>query len=904
MSCYPEVMCSPVVRGGLRTGLVLALAVTLAGHTAAAAGAQPPPSAQAAPQLGTTPDGSLEVRQGASVLLRLQPRTAALRRGTPRVHAVDVDGHAIVDVRLPVRGSASEEVWIHELPPPAPRATKSSAAPSAAPPVLIWSGTTGPRDADEEVGTEIEVTSDRILEYQTASQISRCDGETPRLFPRAWDFASGRFRSVVSPLPSPAPQKLIARRGDPAMPAGRPIGGFHWIAASTTAAAGTDARNLTPPLAVDDGDPATAWTEGLGGDGRGEFLTARSTSAGYAVRGVRIIPGDASSAAAFRGKNRLRRFQLLLGPKIDQRFDVEIPDDPAADAARFADPYWVVLPKPTAAACMTLVITEVTRGSEAAPPRNFGTTAIADLAIFTDLDGPEGIGRLIDDIASGPDCQQRVPLLVRLGEPAVMATAQSILGAKGMGRECLVEGLVALAPAPESPIVTDALTASLSGASDKEERLVTAALKIAPAPPIGTLAQLLNGKTPKGDAVALPDRLRAARVLGALPQAEAAGALVGAVGDGPEALRTAVVKALGDSTAVDPTLLLGAMAEMEKTSEKTSVKTSVKAEKPVKGEPPEPLRYADLVRALVPSTHRRPEHNAAVLAALRSALDPAREFQVRARAVMALGDLRLPESTGDLIALRASSDEPVLRYLAARELSSIGGPDGIRALREALNDGDPRVRETAAMGLGRLQDTWSGQALIDGAKQEAWPFVRRAELEALGHLCVAGTGDLMIRATERDVDQVRRAALVTLVRCKDTRARAVLLRTLGLRNEAATLRELAGALIGELGDKSAAHDLAAALRRLVNEGEGDLAVEGVAVAVLRSLAHLGGPEAVSSSVTLANDTRHPYRQNAIEALAMMCDPGAGAKTLHAIAASGETAVALTAQTALHHCGVR
>ncbi len=874
MLCYPEAMCSPDVRGGLLAGL-LALAVPLAPGAAAAADG---PTPHVALQAATAADGALEVRQDAAVLLRLQPRTAALRRGTPTVREIEVDGHAVVDVRLPVRGSASQEVWIHELPPPDARPPHAAKAPT-----LIWSGLTGPRDADEEIGTELEVSSERILEYQTASQISRCDGETPRLFPRAWDFASGRFRSVLSPLPPPAPQKLVARRGDPAMPAGRPIGGFHWIAASTTAAAGADARNLTPPLAVDDGDPKTSWTEGLGGDGRGEFLTARSTSAGYAVRGVRIIPGDASSAAAFRGKNRLRSFQLLLGPKADQHFDVEIPDDPAADATHFAEPYWVVLPKPTPAACMTLVITEVARGSEAAPPRNFGTTAIADLAIFTDLDGPEGVGRLVDDIATGPDCQQRVPLLVRLGEPAVILTAQSILGAKGLGRECLVEGLVALAPAPQSPIVTDALAASLSGATDKEERLVTAALKTAPAPPIATLSQLLQGKTPKGDAVGLSDQQRAARVLGALPQPEAASALVGAAGQGPEPLRLAVVKALGDSTAVDPTLLLGAMAKADKDQN---------------------TRYADLVRALVPSIHRRAEHHAAILAALRGALEPTRDFQVRARAVMALGDLRLPEATGDLISLRKSSDEPVLRYLAARELVSIGGADGIGALREALHDDDPRVRETAAMGLGRLKDTWSGQALIDGAKQEGWPFVRRAELEALGHLCVAGTGDLMIRATERDVDQVRRAALVTLVRCKDTRARTILMRTLGLRNEAATLRELAGALVGELGDKSAAHDLATALKRLVNEGEGDLAVEGVSVAVLRSLAHLGGPEAVSAAVALASDTRHPYRQNAIEALGLMCDPGAGAKTLHTIAAGGDSTLALTAQTALHHCGGR
>src|SRR6185369_3477334 len=143
-------------------------------------------------------------------------------------------------------------------------------------------------------------------------------------FPRAWDFESGRFRPVVSDLPPAAEQKLIARRGDPAMPAGRPIGGFHWIAASTTAAAGSDARALTAPLALDDGDPATSWAEGLGGDGRGEFLTARATSGGYGVRGLRIVPGDASSAAAYRARNRLRRFQIAFGPAPEQRFDVEI----------------------------------------------------------------------------------------------------------------------------------------------------------------------------------------------------------------------------------------------------------------------------------------------------------------------------------------------------------------------------------------------------------------------------------------------------------------------------------------------------------------------------------------------------------------------------------------------------
>jgi len=862
MSWYPEPMSSPAVRWGLLVGL------TSLSATAWAGAGEPR-------LLASTPDGALEIREGATVLLHLQPRTPALRRGTPRLREVEVAGHHITELRLPVRGSAAEEVWIGELPDAAHAAGRPAAA--------IWSGLTGARDADEETGAEIEVGAERIVEYQTSSHVTRCDGETARLFPRAWDFETGRFRSVISGLPAPGAQKLIARRGDPAMPAGRPLGGFHWTAASTTAGAGADARALTPPLTLDDGNPATAWTEGLGGDGRGEFLTARSASAGYSVRGLRIIPGDAASSAAFRARNRVRRFQLLLGPGAEQRFDVEIAEDPATDAARFADPYWVALPKAVPAACVTLVITEVARGSEANPPRNFGTTAIAELAVFTDLDGPEGIPRLVDDIASGTDCQQRVPLLVHAGEAAVMPTAQTLLGARGVGRECLVEALVALAPAPESPIVTDALVAALSGASEKEEKLLTGALKKSPAPPIAGLRQLVEGKTAKGETVPVADQVRAARLLGALPQEDAGAALVAAAGRGPEALRAAVVKALGDSSAVDPPLLLAAMAQVDKQ---------------------ETARYADLVRALVPSIRRRPDHHPAVLATLRGALGPTRDFEVRARAVMALGDLRAPEGTGDLASLRATSDDPVLRYLAARELASLGGPDAVKALREALADSDPRVRETAAMGLGRQQDRWSGQVLIDAAKQEPWPFVRRAELEALGRLCIPGTGDLMIRATERDVDQVRRAALVTLVRCKDARGKAVLMKTVGLRKEAATLRELAAALIGELGDKSAARDLAVALKALVNEAEGDIAIEGVAVAALRSLAHLGGPEAVSSAVTLAGDTRHPYRQTAIEALGTLCDPGAGAATLRAMVGGRDPVAALAAQAAQHRCGAR
>jgi HEAT repeat protein len=839
---------------------IFSVAAALALTAPAVQAAAPPPLSLAA-----APDGGIEIREGTAVLARVPIATPPLRRGKPTLRETDVDGHRVAELRVPVRGKAVEEVWIADA--------------GARPPQLIWSGSAGARDADGEVSIAVEVSADGILEYQTATQVTRCDGAPPRLFPRAFDFDSGRFRPILSPLPEPLPasQRLIGHRGDPGMPAGRPIDNFHFLAASTTTAAGSDARALAAPVALDDSDPATAWAEGLGGDGRGEFLTAHAAAGGYAIRGLRIFPGDGSSAAAFRTRNRVRRLRVALGPALEQQFEVDLPSDAAADAARWREPFWVPLPKPMASSCVTVVILDVTRGTEAAPPKSYGTTAIGDIAIFTELDGPEGAERLVADLAKAADCPSRIPLVVSLGQAAVLPTAQAVMSTKGPPRECLVEALTALEPAPKNPIVAEALIAAVAGATPKEERLVMAALRRAAAPPVGALGDLLASDKAPAD-----DRMRAARLLGALEDERAPAALVAAAGIGSPALRAAVADALALSPALQAEMLLDAVARAPSESA---------------------VRYADLVRMLPAAVKRAPERSADAVAALKAALAPDRPFEVRGRAVMALGTLGSSRSDAlaPLVALRADSDEPVLRYLAARELVAVSSAEALAALRAALGDRDPRVRETAALGLGQHRARDAGQSLIDGAKQEPWPSVRRAELEALGHLCVPGTGDLMIRATERDVDQVRHAALGTLVRCKDPRAKTILLRTLAHPTEAATLRELAASLLGEIGDRSVTPSMAATLDHLVNESEADMALEGVAASALRALARLGGREAVVAAVKLAQDTRHPLRHPAIDALGMLCDPGDGAATLRAVAAGSDPVLAAAAQSAQKRC---
>jgi HEAT repeat protein len=836
----------------------------LAGCVGLVAQAAAPHAWAEALTLAPQPDGALELRAGATTVARVPVATPALRRGPARLREVEVEGHRLADVSVPVRGTGHEERWVGELRPRDVR--------------VVWKGLVGPRDADGESAIGLDVSADGVVEYQTAAHVTRCDGVPVRLFPRAYDFDEGRFRAVVSDLPASGGQKLVARRGDAQMPKGRPIEAFHFTAASTTPGAGADARALTAPAALDDGDPATAWAEGLGGDGRGEFLTARSAVPGAALRGVRIIPGDASSAARFRARNRVRRFQLALGPRAEDRFDVELAEDPAADAARFREPYWVALPRPVISPCATIVITDVAPGADASPPRSFGDTAIAELTLFTNLDGPDGAERLVADVARAADCAARVPALVGLGAGAVPPIVKALETAKrGAPRECLVEALTRIEPAPRSPGVASALVSALAGASEKEARLISAALRRAEPPPVEALAAVVDR-----EAAPVDDRVTAARVLGALEAPTAPVALLASAGRGPAALRAAIVQALGGSPALDATALLEALAR-------------------AKGEAP--TREADLVRVVPAAVKRAPSVERAARAALGEALAPERPFEVRGRAVAALGALG-PPSVPALADVRTRSDEPVLRHLAARELGTLGGADAVVALRAALADGDPRVRETAAQGLGHNVDRAAEPALAAGAKQEPWPFVRRAELEALGRLCGPGTGDLLARAVERDVDDVRRAALVGLVRCKDPRARTLLMRTLGRRNEASTLRELAAALLGELGDPTVAPELAAALARQVNESEADLSVEGVAAASLRALARLGGPEATKAAVALATDTRHPFQHAAVEALGVLCDPTAGAATLRTLEAGKDSGLAAAAQNAQKRCASR
>ena len=64
-------------------------------------------------------DGGFDIRDGKAVAAHVAIKTAALRRGQPRLREVVIEGRRIAELRIPIRGTPAEEVWVGELGPKA-----------------------------------------------------------------------------------------------------------------------------------------------------------------------------------------------------------------------------------------------------------------------------------------------------------------------------------------------------------------------------------------------------------------------------------------------------------------------------------------------------------------------------------------------------------------------------------------------------------------------------------------------------------------------------------------------------------------------------------------------------------------------------------------------------------------
>jgi HEAT repeat protein len=859
-----------------RKSRVIALGVLLVSGAGANSGWAAPPigvgAGAARLEVAPVADGSLALREGGRVLAAISLRTPARLRGTPTVKEVAVEGRRVAVVRVPSHEKSTSEAWVGLLENGAARA--------------LWTGTLGAQDADGEIHLVLEVEPAGIVLYESAARVTQCDGTPVRIAARRFDFERGGFQPLAAALPAPGAQKLVAHRGPGRARRPRVSFAFSSASAPPADAPGDDARALVAPLTLSDGDLETAWVEKGGPRGTGGVLTARAAGSGFAVSELQLLPGDVRSNEAFATHGRARAVTLVLGPAPEQRFEVVLDETGSHDRRR---PFVITLPRPVPTSCVSLQVREVIAGRGSA-----ATVAWTEATVFTDLDGGDGASRLVEDLA-GPNCAARlgdVPTLGAGAGPKLVAALGASTG-NGPGRECLLEALQRLATPPPLDAETSAafvkqLPKVVAEVSTTEEALLLRVLKVLPAPPVAELGALLaDGKADEAT------RQRAARALLALNHDDARARLVRAVGTGSPGLRAELRRL----TAAQP----GAVPRLAEALGATA--------------PTEVTRRADLAFALGAAARAQGNTGEAGVLLRDLAADPGGAFEVRARAVQALGALGV---RGDAPALEAlehlakESKDPPLRLLATRGLGAGGRESAARvtpALRRAVGDSDPAVRAAAAEALGALGDKGATAGLVAGAKQEPWPMVRRAEIEALGRLCGGEATDLLARAVERDnletVD-IRMSAMRGLFTCHDQRALELGLAVLDRETETPAMRTEAALCLGRTGKHELNDDLGASLRRLMVEAQADQALEGVAFATLNAMATLGGPTALDAALVMRADPRPAFRRAAAQALGQLC-AGAEPARERASAALRESvhdsdeAVAGAARAALRRC---
>lgn len=277
--------------------------------------------------------------------------------------------------------------------------------------------------------------------------------------------------------------------------------------------------------------------------------------------------------------------------------------------------------------------------------------------------------------------------------------------------------------------------------------------------------------------------------------------------------------------------------------------------------------------------------------------------EVRRVATMGLAEVVELEAANLAIAALKDSDAGV-RAEAARVLYEFeGNPDVIKALLEALADSDAAVREAAAETLAENKDTTMGALMLERLDAEN-PFIKasvlralrelrvpeaqgaalvllehpdaRVRREAVGVLAYLKASDVLMAlmdSARRDSDpEVRRAAIGSLVFSSSDRALETLVD--GLSDEHWQVREEAAFVIGKLAPPSAVEPLIDAMEdeywqvRLKAAGSlGKLkdpaAIPALGAALAYEVSNLR-KEAVSAMGEIASPEALPFLEKALE----------------------------------------
>jgi HEAT repeat protein len=722
-----------------------------------------------------------------------------------------------------------------------------------APPRVVFNGRTGPQGRDGEYERVLQLSERHILLFQRRAGWTKCNGEPMRLFPRLYDFDAGRFRAArvrpdsATSLPVLRPARALPPVIREALAAGRPpLHAFVWQAASSDAHDAGQADRLTPPTLLADGDLTSAWTEGAGGHGIGTRLVARRSWPSPPVSGILIVPGAASTARARGETNRLKSAVLQVGDDASDRYLLHFVTDPLPRLRRKHPYFWIPLPQPRDARCVSLTIASVYPGNRArrlGPAA--GRTALAELRLVTTADMTGGLAPLLADMTSD-DRDRRTRshrVLARQGPAALPALEQLAKGSTPQTRDAIVK----LAVRMRTRQTAGLLVSLLSGVSASAREMALAELQ-RQGPPLPPSVFSLLKRAPE----AL--RLSLVALLGHVGGQNARSTLLALAGQGSVRQRAAVVRALAarGTEACDQGLV------------------------EAWNEAPSPLAQADLLAAAGRCCASLPAARRIDLAtqATKSWEDGA-AFELRFRLIEMIGTLAPAKHLKGLLQHATDQAEPPLRALAVRQIANAPqSATRTHLLRGALADRDPRVRRAALDGLSRTRPALEAVApdLVDLLRRERWPMVAQAVVAALEQLCSRIAIAPLRRALTHPSARVGNAAAAALARCAPE---ALLEETLQFARDRKLSADRRGNALRSLPSSVAARHPAPLLALLVDlrrsaRSDADLHLVSACLAALSA-----SPSAKVAEVLarwLTEDPDQTIRATAADAIARHCAP--------------------------------
>ena len=592
---------------------------------------------------------------------------------------------------------------------------------------LDWHGDPGEREADA-----IEV-SDRTGDGQpdvvvgVRSEGARiCGEDNTLLFARAVDPGLA-LRPVVLSRAAPASAATTAETATASAtspgPTGPPlIAALRFSGASSSSGAPESPSAVPAPRVLERGERAGSfWAEGRGGDGRGEFVTARWDSP-LPIRALAITPSPADPALAARlGRPRT----LVIVGDGGVRIRVTLPEDALRHPG---ERYWVVPHEPVTWRCVSVVLDE--SYAPAGVPRAEVRTALAGVEAYTDADFGGGIPAIVELMASdGPDAERMVAPLAALGARAVDAVLEAWARLGPLGRRRAVRVLAASA---REARVREALVRAARDEPDEQVRAqAVAMLAGAGDEGIAALGTLARDRGPAGDA--------AAAALAHQASAPAIAALCEAFGGAGASERPVLRMALRDA------VLRGGAAGPEQV--RMWVETWLTGDRAQIGP-----AAASMALGLAASGPTRRAAELIVHALHASAT----RFEDRWRLVKAASHLAAePEIDAWLAELATAAPEWMLRDAALEALAERGASGASEAATRAIADAYPRVRARAAAVLAPTEHGRERVRLL--ATNDTFPLVRAAATEALARTSIGGA--VARRALADNAMSVRTAAV-------------------------------------------------------------------------------------------------------------------------------------------------